>query len=97
VGPACQRGGGREGGERGLTGGAEVSVAGASARKWGAGPREGEGCERAREREEGRSGPEAAQPRRGGFPFFFFFFFYFLFLSSIPIYFISFSFEQINS
>jgi hypothetical protein len=49
----------------------------------------------AREREEGRSGPEAAQPR--GVSLFFFFLFYFLFLSSIFYFFISFSFEQINS
>jgi hypothetical protein len=57
--------------------------------------REGE-CGRARERE-GRSGPEAAQPRGAVFPFLFFSISYFLFLFLTSISFISFSFEQIIS
>jgi hypothetical protein len=66
-------GGGHEGGERGLTGGAGVSVGEGSAWVVGRVGREG-GEERA-----GRGGLDPAQPRGEGFPFFFFYF-YFLFL-----------------
>jgi hypothetical protein len=60
------------------------------------GPREGEGCARAREREVAWAGSDPAEGGEVSL-FFFLIFFYFLFLFSISISLISFSFEQINS
>jgi hypothetical protein len=58
------------------------------------GPREGEGCAQERERERGGDVWAGSGPAEGGFPFIFL---YLLFISYILYFFISFSFEQINS
>jgi hypothetical protein len=83
VGPSRQPESDERGGRQ-LTGGAGVSVAARARGDGPLGPREGEGCGRAREGERGGLGRK--RPSRGGFPFPFFLFlisiFYFYFFLS---------------